>query len=333
MPMVSLSFLRRSRASRDAAGDAPLFDAAFRRRVEQLAIRTRQTLAWRAVGEHRSPRRAPSREFTDFRPYTQGEDLRYLDWNTFARLGELVTRLGQINTELTIHLLIDTSASMNWGDPNKLRHAKRLAAALGYLSLWHFDRLTIAPFGTRLAAAQFGPRRGRTAIGPLFSYLEGLPAAGGTDFAGSLAAYARRQRTPGVLLLISDLLTPEDADDPTAALRPFLERGWDVIVFHILDAQEVEPGYAGDLRLRDVEGAGGRGLRVTPDDRALAAYREAFDRWLDGIERACATRRIGYLRVLTAWPFEELVLKFLVEGEIVGPRGARANAGRPAVRR
>src|SRR6478752_856611 len=110
--------------------DSALFDAAFRRRLEQLAIRTRQTLAWQAVGEHRSPRQSPSREFVDFRAYSQSKNLHYLDWNTFARLGELVTRLGEVSTELTVHVLVDTSSSMNWGDPNKLDYAKRLAAAL-----------------------------------------------------------------------------------------------------------------------------------------------------------------------------------------------------------
>ncbi len=325
--MVSLPFRRPARAR---PPEEPLFDAAFRRRLEQLAIRTRQTLAWRAVGEHRSPRQSPSREFVDFRPYSQGEDLRYLDWNTFARLGEMVTRLGQVSTELTVHVLVDTSASMNWGDPNKLRYAKRLAAALGYLSLWHFDRLIVAPFDTRLGAT-FGPKRGRAAIGPLFSFLETLPAAGGTDYATALAEYARRQRSRGFLLLVSDLLGSED-NEPIAALTPFLERGWDVVVFHVLDAQEVEPGYSGDFRLRDVEASGGRGLRIMPDDETLVRYREAFDGWLDGIERTCAARRVGYLRVLTGWPFELLVLRFLLEGGMVGPRGERRAPAGPAVR-
>src|SRR5881275_3193066 len=94
-----------------ARPDEPLFDAAFRRRLEQLALRT---------------------------------------------------RLGEVSTELTAHVLVDTSASMNWGDPNKLWHARRLAAALGYVTLWHFDRLVVAPFDTRLRAP-FGPRRGRLA--------------------------------------------------------------------------------------------------------------------------------------------------------------------------
>jgi uncharacterized protein (DUF58 family) len=307
-----------------------LFDAAFRRRLERLAIRTRQTLAWRAVGEHRSPRQSPSREFVDFRPYSQGEDLRYLDWNTYARLGELVTRLGEVSTELTVHVLVDTSASMNWGDPNKLWYARRLAAALGYLSLWHFDRLVIAPFDTGLGGA-FGPSRGRAAIGPMFNYLERLPARGETDFARPLADYARRQRTRGLLLLVSDLLTPEEGD-PIAALQPFLERRWDVAVFHVLDPQEVEPAYTGDLRLLDVERDGGRGMRVMPDDETLAAYRAAFDRWLGGVEQSCAAKHVSYLRVLTSWPFETLVLQFLLEGGLVGPRGDRRATTRPAVR-
>lgn len=329
------AFFRKSQAaaSPDSAlstRDSALFDAAFRRRLEQLAIRTRQTLAWRAVGEHRSPRQSPSREFVDYRTYTQGEDLRYLDWNTFARLGELVTRLGEVSTELTVHVLVDTSASMNWGDPNKARYAKRLAAALGYLCLWHFDRLVVAPFDTRLGK-QFGPGRGRAMIPPLFNYLENLPTAGGTDFARALADYARRQRTRGLLLVVSDLLGAGE-NDPIAALQPFLERGWDVVVFHVLDAQEVEPGYTGDFRLLDVEAEGGRGLRIMPDDETLARYRELFDRWLDGIERSCTAKRVGYLRVLTEWPFETMVLRFLLEDGVIGPRGGQRTTARSAVR-
>lgn len=330
-------FARLTGARRDREGAEPelLFDEAFRRRLERLAIRTRQTLAWRAVGEHRSPRRSPSREFVDFRAYSQGEDLRYLDWNTYARLGELVTRLGEVSTELTVHVLLDTSASMNWGDPNKLRYAKRLTAALGYLALWHFDKLAVASFDTRLGAA-LGPLRGRTAIPRLFAYLEALPAGGETDLERALATYAARQRTRGLLLLVSDLLSL--ADDPGAigtVLRPFRERGWDTIVFQTLDPQEVEPAYAGDLRLLDIEETRRRELRLTPDDESLARYRAAFDAWLGGIEGTCAARGAGYLRTLTIWPFETLVLRFLLENGFVGPRGERratAGGGRALVR-
>jgi len=310
-----------------ARPDEPLFDAAFRRRLEQLALRTRQVLAWREVGEHRSPRRSPSREFVDFRAYSQGEDLRYLDWNTYARLGELVTRLGEVSTELTAHVLVDTSASMNWGDPNKLWYARRLAAALGYVTLWHFDRLVVAPFDTRLRAP-FGPRRGRMAAAPLFDYLAALPAGGATDLERVLGGYLPRQRRRGVLLLVSDLLSVRSSGELGQALSPFLERGWEVVLFHTLDAQEVEPGFAGDLRLEDVEGAGR--LRVMPDDETLGRYRDAFDRWLAEIEGYCRGHRVGYLRVLTAWPFETLVLRFLQEEGVLGhPSDRRRLAVRP----
>jgi uncharacterized protein (DUF58 family) len=316
---------------RERATEEPLFDAEFRRRLEQLAIRTRQALAWRAVGEHRSPRRSPAREFVDFRPYSQGEDLRYLDWNTYARLGELVTRLGEISTELTVHILLDTSASMNWGDPNKLRYAKRLAAALGYISLWHFDRLVVAPLDRRpperAKDQPFGPRRGRAAIPALFSYLEALPIGAGTDLERALADYIGRQRRRGVLVVISDLLSGEVGP----ALRPALERGWEAIVFHTLDAQEVEPGYRGDLELRDVELADER-LRLAPDEEALRRYRAGFDAWLAGIEAYCAARRVGYLRVLTDWPFETLVLRFLLEGGFIGQRSDRRASAEWGVR-
>lgn len=312
---------------RAAPPDEPLFDAAFRARLERLAMRTRQIVAWRTVGEHRSPRRSPSREFVDFRPYSQGEDLRYLDWNTYARLGELVTRLGEVSAELTVHLLLDTSASMNWGDPNKLRYAKRLTAALGYITLQHFDRLVVAPFDARLGEP-FGPRRGRQAIAPLLAYLEALPAGGTTAPERVLPAYARRQRR-GVLLVVSDLLSTAGAgaDALAVALWPFVERGWEIVVFHTLDAQEVEPGFAGDLRLLDVEGNGV--LRVAPDDEIVQRYRAAVDHWLAGVEHYCAGRRIGYLRVLTAWPFETLVLRYLQDEGIVGHPSDRQRLAAP----
>lgn len=319
-------FSRQANAEREGAREEPLFDAAFRRRLEQLAIRTRQVLAWQTVGEHRSPRRHPSREFVDFRSYSQGEDLRYLDWNTYARLGELVTRLGEISTELTVHLLIDTSASMNWGDPNKSRYARRLAAALGYVTLWHFDRLIVAPFDTRLGEA-FGPRRGRPAIAPLFTYLEQMPHGHGTGLERVLSTYAQRQQRRGILLLVSDLLSGE----LPSALRPFLERNWEVIVFHTLDPQEVEPTYTGDLRLEEIEGDGGF-LQVVPDEEALVAYRNSFDAWLAETEEYCRGHRVGYLRVLTSWPFESLVLRFLLEGGFLGPRSDRLANTRTVVR-
>ncbi|HEX5505714.1 MAG TPA: DUF58 domain-containing protein [Thermomicrobiales bacterium] len=314
-----------------APPDEPLFDEAYRRRLERLALRTRQTLAWRTAGEHRSPRRAPAREFADFRPYSQGEDLRYLDWNTYARLGELVTRLGEVSTDLTAHVVLDTSASMNWGDPNKLRYAKRLAAALGYITLWHFDRLVVAPFAGA-PGEPFGPRRGRAAIVPLLTYLDRLPASGPTDLARALGGYLRRaypkpglgERRPGILLLISDLLTTA-GEDGVPALLPFVERGWDVVVFHVLDAEEVEPSYAGDLRLEDVEGAGA--LRVVPDDETVRRYRAACDAWLRGVEEYCRGHRIGYLRLLTAWPFETLVLRYLQGAGALGHPSDRRAGG------
>lgn len=300
---------------------APLFDPDFARRLERLALRSRQVLTWRAVGEHRSPRRAPSREFVDFRPYTPGEDPRYVDWNTYARLGELVTRLGEVSTDLTVHVMLDVSASMDWGEPNKLWYAKRLAAALGYIALWHFDRVVVVPFDTG-PREPFGPRRGRPALVALFDYLERLPVGAETELERSLRVYARRARRPGVLLVVSDCLSTTGETLAASALQPFLARDWEVIVFQVLDAREVEPDYAGNLRLEDVEGDAT--LRVAPDDETLARYRGALDRWLGGLETHCHAYRVGYLRLLTAWPFETMLLRFLQDKGIAGLHGGRS---------
>src|SRR6476646_9925340 len=118
-------------------------DEAFLRRLERLSLRSRRSFTHGIAGEHPSIRRGASPEFADYKPYSQGDDFRRVDWNIYARMGEMFVRLSEVNIDLAVHLLVDRSRSMDWGEPNKLAYAKRAAAALGYLALAGFDRVTI----------------------------------------------------------------------------------------------------------------------------------------------------------------------------------------------
>ena len=111
----------------------PLFDEAFLYKLERLSILSRRAMAGQLQGERRSPKRGQSVEFADFRPYTPGDDFRRIDWNAYARLERFFLKLFVEEEDLTVHLLVDTSRSMDWGQPNKLWYAVRAAGALGYI--------------------------------------------------------------------------------------------------------------------------------------------------------------------------------------------------------
>ena len=118
----------------------PLLDAEFLRKLERLALVAKRVKLGSAKGERRSRRKGTSIEFADYRDYVQGDDLRHIDWNLYGRLDSLYLKLFQEQEDLTLHLLIDASQSMAFGEPTKLEFACRTAAALGYIALAHFER-------------------------------------------------------------------------------------------------------------------------------------------------------------------------------------------------
>lgn len=306
--------------------DTTLFDEALLARLRRLVLLSRRSILYGIAGEHRSKRRGSSPEFSDFKSYSPGDDYRRIDWNIYGRLDEVFVRMSEISTELTVHLLIDSSASMDWrGDETsatKSWFARRLAGALGYVSLWHFDRIHVTPFGYDLGTT-FGPVQGRSHITPMFRYLTNLPAQGETALPSCLSLYASRRRQPGVLYVISDLLSGEP-EDLRVALRDLRTRGWETTIVHVIDPDELAPDRmlplgAGGRRvsLDLIETETGTQLRITPTPEVLERYRELVDAWLVGIEQACAAEETEYVRLRTDASFESLVLARLYEAGVV----------------
>lgn len=294
-----------TRLKADATGrnDSRLFDETFLRALDRLVLVSKRARAGQLQGERRSPKRGQSVEFADYRQYATGDDFRQIDWNVYARLERFFLKLFIEEEDLTVHLLVDTSASMDWGEPNKLDHARRLAGALGYIALAGLDRVTVSSFGT--APALFPAHRGKQAAPQLFAFLQDLEAAGATNLATSLRRYAQAARNPGPLLLISDLFDPEWQE----GLRALLARRFDITVLHLLAPQEVAPDLAGDLRLRDVER--GAELEVTVDAALLQRYADNLAAWQAELRHWCSARAIAYVSTDTSLPAEEMVLTLL----------------------
>jgi hypothetical protein len=215
------------RASSSPAAE-PLLAPDFLRRLERLRLATRRLFPGRMRGERRSTRRGASVEFADFRNYAQGDDLRYLDWNVYARLERLFIKLFVEEEDLHVYLLVDGSESMTFGSPAKFDYARRAAAALGYIALHSLDRVGFAVLGPRVRAIK-APARGRGAALDCFGWLQEQAAEGGTNLAASLREFALRTRRRGVAVLISDFLDPGYADGLracSAASRSPRSRCW-----------------------------------------------------------------------------------------------------------
>jgi len=288
-----------------AARGQELLSTDFLAQLERLALLSRRSFRGRVKGERRSPRKGHSVEFSDYRPYGPGDDLRYVDWNIYGRLDRLYVKLFVDEEDLCLHLLLDASASMGVGEPSKLAYAARLAAALGFVGLVNHERVGVGALRGRLAEG-WAPARGRTQAVPLMDFLGRLRSGGGTSLNESLATYALRAREAGLAVLVSDLLDPGGYE---RGLKALLERRFDVHVIHLLAAEEMSPTFGGDLRLLDLETGEERDL--TLDGDALRGYRQRLHDFLERAEGFCRANEISYHRVVTATPVEEFMLRQL----------------------
>lgn len=289
-----------------------LFDETTLRKLEQLSLVAEQVRVGVMKGDRRSRKRGTSIEFADYREYVKGDDLRRLDWNVYARLERPFIKLLEEEEDLSVHLLIDASASMNWPDDeptdpqtNKLTYALRLAGALGHIALTSGDLLTAVLLNSQSDRA-WGPFRGGQNSLRLLQFLESGAASGITDLNLSLRNYALRGRRPGLLFLISDLLSPNGWQDGLSAL---LSRGYEIGLLHLLSPDEVDPPLGGDLKLVDVET--GQEAEISLDGMTLDAYRERLRGWQGEIAAFCASRAIHYIPLVTDTPWEKVVLRTL----------------------
>jgi uncharacterized protein (DUF58 family) len=289
---------------------APFFDETFLRRLEQLELASRRLTAGRMKGERRSVRRGQSVEFADYRNYTAGDDLRQLDWNAYARLEKLFVKLFVEEEDVTVHILVDASRSMDYGEPNKLDAARRAAAALGYLGLASMDRVSVAFLGDG-GASVLPPIRGKLRALELFRFLSTPRTERLTGLAAAARAYAGRMRGTGPLLLISDLMDPGYLD----ALRDLAGTRCQLSVLHLLAPDELEPEVAADARLVDNET--GHAVEVSGDDDLVERYRTRLAEWADEISAFVGRRGGAYVQVPTDLDLADLLFDVLRRRRVV----------------
>ncbi len=300
----------------DARDSTPesFFDTDFLKKLERLRLIAKR-LDWTgAKGEHAASRKGFSLEFSDYRRYQRGDDLRYVDWNIYRRLDRLLLKVFTAEEEMNIYLLVDTSRSMGFPaasnaaakeSPAKIDYAKRVAAALGYIGLKNLDRVGGAAFTSNLhGLLKLG--RGRAQILRLFSFLNRLSCAGPTNVRAAIHKFTTLFPQRGLVVVVSDLFDP---DGWQAAIEELARKKYQVLVIHVLDEEELHPAFLGDVALVDAEGS--RERRLFVDAELARRFQQELQGYFREIESVCASHGVDYLRTTTAVPFEEFVLKSL----------------------
>jgi uncharacterized protein (DUF58 family) len=284
-----------------------LFDETSLRKLQQLTLVTSRVRAGALRGERRSLKRGAGLEFADFRDYVPGDDLRRLDWNVYARLDRPYIKLREKEEDLAVLILVDASKSMDWGEgaQHKFNFALHLAAGLGSIGLDTGDRISVVMlrFAQHLAKPSEVSLRGQQYVMHLLRFLEAQQAAGITDLDTAIRRYLVKPRRPGLVILISDLLSPNGYQ---SALKMLQQRGHEVAIVHVLSPDEVDPPLAGDLKLIDVET--GNAQEVSLDGGLREAYRQRVSAWRMEAQAFCRARGMRYLAAQTDRAWDEVVL-------------------------
>ncbi len=289
----------------------PLLDAQFLARLEQLELVSRKIFLGCLKGERRSRRKGQSVEFADYRNYVVGDDLRFLDWNLYARLDRLFLRLFMEEEDLHVYLLIDNSLSMGFGKPTKLHYAKQVAAALGFIGLVNLDRVVIEVFNDRITQ-RMPAARGRRSLWRLLDFLSQVEPAGPSNLTQALRTFSLRCSGKGIVVVLSDFL---DKGGYEEALRYLIARQMDIYVIQILSQEEIEPEIIGDLRLVDAEDRDV--AEITVNGPLLKRYKQNLAAYRAALHDFCTRRGVNCLFTSNQVPFDRLVLTYLRQRGLV----------------
>lgn len=305
-----------------------LLPAPLLRKLEQFQLLAARRAKSSLKGERKSRARGQSVEFADYRTYVTGDDLRYLDWNLYGRLDRLFVKLYEEERELPVRIFLDASESMLFGGPPKFDYARQVAAAIGYVALCGFDRVSIQVFpeytsrGDSEAAAdslQLALRstlksvRGKKSALGFFGNLTALRGGGPSDFNTAMKRGAQEARQTGVAVVLSDFLDPSGYE---AGLMALVGRGFEVNAVQILSPEELNPGLSGDLRLVDSET--GSMQEVTFGKYRMAAYRQSVANYIQRLREFCKSRGVSFFSVSSGDSLEDLLLRQLRAMEVWG---------------
>jgi uncharacterized protein (DUF58 family) len=323
--MVSKPRQSREQRLSHAGRGTTFIDPAALMRIKNLELRARHVVEGFLSGLHKSPYHGFSVEFTEYRQYSPGDDLRFLDWRLFARSDRYYLKRFEDETNLRCYLLVDLSRSMAYGSLSydKAEYAKTAAATIAYFLSLQRDAVGLVTFDA--AIGEYLPARFRPGhLHRLLLGLERAPGGRSTDLAVPLEQVAKVSRKRGLVVLLSDLLAPIDRLE--THLGYLRSRGHEVVVLRILDPAELTFPFADAAMFLDLES--GRELYVDPEG-VRATYRRRFGEHAGQIAETCNRLGIDLVELTTDRPLE-LALFDLLHSRL---RRGRQISRRPGVAR
>ncbi len=289
-----------------------MFDSAFLQRLEYLSLSSQRLFQGQLLAQRRTRRSGGGVEFAEHREYVQGDDLRHLDWQVYARHGDLLLKRFQEEEDLHVYILLDASKSMDVGRPHKFTYARQLAAALAYIALADLDRVSIVPYDQR-PRNSLPLMRGKNNVLGLLRYLENLQTGGArTDLEAVVREFGRRAPRTGLVLLISDLF---DQDGFRAGIDRLRHLQFEPHVIQIHTQEEASPQRLGDVELEDIET--GQRQTLTVNEAVLRRYRARFAAFVEDIEGYCRRYGLSHTRTTTDVPYDQALLQMMRTSGVV----------------
>ncbi|MFV2068457.1 MAG: DUF58 domain-containing protein [Pirellulales bacterium] len=276
-------------------------------RIERLELRARHIVEGFLSGPHRSPYFGQSIEFLQHREYVPGDDLRHVDWKVWARQDRLYLKQYEEDTNLRCTLLVDVSGSMRYGSGplNKYEYGATIAASLAYLLLKQQDAVGCITFDKTIRTTT-PVRSRRNHLNLITQALVAEEPREKTELLTILREVAEANPRRGMIVVISDFLV--DVDSTLKGLKMLRRRGHDVLVFHLLDDDELDFPFEGPTRFEGLESS----LHIACNPRALrAGYLDAIQSFLDRMRRECASQVVDYALVRTSDPFDVVLASYL----------------------
>ena len=288
---------------------SPLLDPRALAKLQGLELRAQRIVEGYVAGLHRSPYQGFSNEFAEHRPYTSGDDLRYVDWKVFGKTDRVYLKQYEEETNLICYLLLDTSESMQYQGPgasmSKLAYAQCAAASLAYLVLHQRDSVGLATFD-REVRQLVRPSSSPSQLKRLLHVMENTTAAEKTSTGPIFHDLAERLSRLGIVVILSDLF--DDPGSMLAGLKHFRHRRHDVIVLHLLDPAEIDFPFQQVTMFQGLEALGD----VVTEPRSLrAAYQQELQKFVKHIRNGCRAQQIDYLMIRTDQPLDAVLSTFL----------------------
>lgn len=287
------------------------FDEEFLRKLELLSVVSKRLLSGQFRAERRAKKVGSGVEFSDYRGYVPGDDFRAVDWRAYMRLDRLILRLFEEETDLPVYVFIDASASMGGRANEKLDYAKRVAAALAYIGLSNLDRVSLVAYADGIIE-ELPAQRSKAQVFNIFRFLGRVGASHSTNAGEAFHRFFTARRRRGIAVVISDFLDPHGVLSAFDVVR---YRRQDLLAVHVVSPADAAPPLNGEITLVDSETGVHQDLTVTP--ALLRAYEQEFATYAAEIERYCTLYGFGYVRTVTDYPFEDLVLQVLRSGRFI----------------